>query len=199
MNPIATYNRVYDTTLDRLRPLDGVPPLLLRLILAPVMIQGGWVKATGFSGTVSWFGNTLGMPLPEVMAFLATAAELGGGIMLLAGLATRLVAVPLMITMLIAAFTVHWENGWLALSDASSWLANDRVMEAVERKAAVISILKEHGDYGWLTGRGRVTILNNGIEFAAMYFVMLMSLLFTGGGRYTSVDYWLARMTKRSV
>ena len=199
MNPIATYNRVYDTTLDRLKPLDGVPPLLLRLILAPVMIQAGWVKATGFSGTVSWFGNTLGMPLPELMAFLATAAELVGGVMLLAGLATRLVAVPLMITMLVAALTVHWENGWLVLSDASSWLANDRIMEAAERKAEIISILKEHGDYGWLTGRGRVTILNNGIEFTAMYFVMLLSLFFTGGGRYTSIDYWLARVMKRTV
>ena len=197
MNPIASYHRLYDTTFERLKPLDGVPPLLLRLILAPVMIQAGWVKATGFSGTVSWFENSLGMPLPELMAFLATAAELGGGVMLLAGLATRLVAVPLMITMLVAALTVHWENGWLALSDASSWLANDRIMEAVPRKAEIIAILKEHGDYGWLTGRGRVTLLNNGIEFAAMYFVMLLSLFFTGGGRYTSLDYWLARLAKR--
>lgn len=208
MNPIATCLsawrrmppvRVYDTTLDRLKPLDGVPPLLLRLILAPVMIQAGWMKATGFSATVYWFGNSLGMPLPELMAFLATAAELVGGVMLLAGLATRLVAVPLMITMLVAALTVHWENGWLVLSDASSWLANDRIAEAVPRKARIISILKEHGNYEWLTGRGSVTILNNGIEFAAMYFVMLLSLLFTGGGRYTSVDYWLARVTKRAV
>ena len=199
MNPIATYNRVHDTTFDRLRPLDGVPPLLLRLILAPVMIQAGWMKATGFGATVSWFGNTLGMPLPELMAFLATATELVGGVMLLAGLATRLVAVPLMITMLVAAITVHWENGWLVLSDASSWLANDRIMEAVPRKARIISILQEHGNYPWLTGRGSVTILNNGIEFAAMYFVMLLSLFFTGGGRYTSIDYWLARVTRRPV
>lgn len=199
MNPIATYNRVYDSTLDRLKPLDGVPPLLLRLILAPVMTQAGWTKATGFSATVSWFGNSLGMPLPELMALLATAAELAGGVMLLAGLATRLVAVPLMITMLVAALTVHWENGWMVLSDASSWLANDRIAEAVPRKARIISILREHGNYGWLTGRGSVTILNNGIEFAAMYFVMLLSLFFTGGGRYTSIDYWLARVTKRSA
>lgn len=199
MNPIAATARIYDNTLDRFKPLDGVPPLLLRLILAPVMIQAGWVKATGFSGTVSWFGNTLGMPLPEVMAFLATAAELGGGIMLLAGLATRLVAVPLMVTMLVAALTVHWDNGWLVLSDASSWLANDRIMEAAARKAEIIAILKEHGDYRWLTARGPVTILNNGIEFAAMYFVMLLSLFFTGGGRYTSMDYWLARLGKRAA
>ena len=91
--------------------------------------------------------------------------------------------------------TVHWENGWLVLSDSSSWLANDRIMEAVPRKAEIISILREHGDYRWLTARGSVTILNNGIEFAAIYFVMLLSLFFTGGGRFTSVDYWLARLT----
>ena len=36
-------------------------------------------------------------------------------------------------------------------------------------------------------------VLNNGIEFAATYFIMLLSLLFTGGGRYSSLDYWLAR------
>ena len=66
-------------------------------------------------------------------------------------------------------------------------------------RAQIISILKEHGDYRWLTGRGSVTILNNGIEFAAIYFVMLLSLFFTGGGRYTSIDYWLARAAKRSV
>lgn len=199
MNPIAIYNRIYDTTLDRLKPMDGVPPLLLRLILAPVMIQAGWLKFKYFEYQAESFGSDLGLPLPELMVFLAGSAELVGGAMLVVGLATRLVAVPLMITMLVAAITVHWDNGWLALSDSSSWLANDRIMEAVPRKARIISILKEHGDYGWLTARGSVTILNNGIEFAAMYFVMLLSLFFTGGGRYTSIDYWLARVTKRSA
>ena len=193
MNPIARYNSLYNTTFDKLRPLDGVPPLLLRLILAPVMIQAGWIKAVAFDDTVAWFDTSLGMPLPGLMAFLATSAELVGGSMLLAGLATRLVVVPLMVTMLVAALTTHWANGWLALSDASSWLANDRIMEAVPRKARIISILKEHGLYEWLTGRGRVTILNNGIEFTAMYFVMLLSLFFTGGGRFTSIDDWLKR------
>ena len=27
-----------------------------------------------------------------------------------------------------------------------------------------------------------------------MYFVMLLSLFFTGGGRFTSLDHWLARL-----
>ena len=54
-------------------------------------------------------------------------------------------------------------------------------------------ILREHGNYSWLTGRGSLVILNNGIEFAATYFVMLMALLALGGGRYVSLDYWLDR------
>jgi uncharacterized membrane protein YphA (DoxX/SURF4 family) len=183
-----------ERTVGLIQPLEGIAPLLLRLYLAPIMMQAGWNKMIGFEGTVAWFGNSLGLPFPELMAALAAGTEFFGGILLLAGLATRWVSIPLMFTMIIAMVTVHWHNGWLAIADASSWLANDRVVEAAERKARAISILREHGNYEWLTGRGPITILNNGIEFAATYFVMLLSLFFTGGGRYTSVDYWLGRL-----
>ena len=54
-------------------------------------------------------------------------------------------------------------------------------------------ILMEHGDYERLTDQGHIVILNNGIEFAATYFVMLLSLFFTGAGRYFSVDFWIRR------
>ena len=37
-------------------------------------------------------------------------------------------------------------------------------------------------------------VLNNGIEFAVTYLIMLFALLFTGGGRYVSVDYYLSRL-----
>ncbi len=95
--------------------------------------------------------------------------------------------------MIVAAVTVHLENGWLAIADSSSWLANERVMEAGERLARAKSILQDNSNYDWITGRGSVVVLNNGIEFAATYFIMLLSLFFTGAGRYFSVDYWVAR------
>ncbi len=193
---LATATQSYHTAVERLRAFDGIAPLLLRIYLAPVMIQAGWNKIVGFENTAAWFGNPdwgLGLPFPGLLAALAAGTEFFGGIALLLGLATRLVAIPLMFTMIVAATAVHWENGWLAISDASSWLANERVMEAVPRKEKAIELLEQHGNYGWLTGRGPITILNNGIEFAATYFVMLLTLLFTGGGRYTSLDYLLAR------
>ncbi len=192
---INTYNRVHDV-LNYTRQMDGLAPLLLRLYLAPVLMQAGYNKLSHFEDTAAWFGNPewgLGLPMPEVMAALAAGTEFFGGLALIVGFATRWISIPLMITMIVAALTVHWENGWLAISDASSWLANERVMEAAERLDRAKEILRQNGNYSWLTGRGSVVILNNGIEFAATYFIMLLALFFTGGGRYFSVDYWLAR------
>ncbi|MGD8829614.1 MAG: DoxX family protein [Pseudomonadales bacterium] len=186
--------------IELLEPADGLGPLLLRLYLAPVLTQAGWTKFAAFEQTASWFGNPdwgLGLPFPTVLTFLAAGAELIGGIALVAGLATRWFAVPLIVVMLVAIFAVHWPNGWPATADCSTWLASNHVMEACERKAAVISILKDHRNYGWLTDRGPVTILNNGVEFAVTYLVMLIVLLFTGGGRYTSLDYWVQQFVRR--
>ena len=150
---------------------------------------------------MAWFGNAdwgLGLPFPELMVVLAAGTELVGGALLIPGIAVRLVSIPLMATMVVAALTVHLEYGWLAIADSSSWLANERVLESAERLERAKGILQEHGNYSWLTGRGSLVVLNNGIEFAATYFVMLLTLLFTGGGRYTSVDYYVSRFLNRN-
>lgn len=202
MNRLTTAYRPLQSALQQLQWGDGLAPLLLRLYLAPIMLQAGWTKLRHFEDTAAWFGNPewgLGLPFPELMAALAAGTEFFGGILLLIGLAVRWVSIPLMITMLVAAVSVHWDNGWLAIADTSSWLANDRVMESAERLQRARAILQEHGHYDWLTGRGSIVILNNGIEFAVTYFVMLLSLFFTGGGRFTSLDYWLARRTGLGV
>jgi uncharacterized membrane protein YphA (DoxX/SURF4 family) len=58
--------------------------------------------------------------------------------------------------------------------------------------------LCEHSNFSWLTEKGSFVVLNNGIEFAVTYLIMLLSLLFTGGGRWVSLDYWFARYLRRS-
>jgi uncharacterized membrane protein YphA (DoxX/SURF4 family) len=45
-----------------------------------------------------------------------------------------------------------------------------------------------------LTEKGSLVVLNNGIEFGVTYLIMLVSLFFTGGGRYVSLDYYLSRL-----
>ena len=191
--PLAS---LYQKLLNMSRYFDGLAPLALRIYLAPVLMQAGYNKLAHFDDTVAWFANPdwgLGLPVPAVMAGLAAGTEFFGAILLLLGLATRLISIPLMVTMLVAAFTVHWPNGWLAIADGSSWLANDRVLEAGDKLAKAKEILQEHGNFDWLTSSGNLAVLNNGIEFAATYFIMLLALFTLGGGRYTSLDYFIAK------
>ncbi|MEQ1440054.1 DoxX family protein [Fontimonas sp. SYSU GA230001] len=179
---------------------DFVAPLLLRLYLVPIFWMAGTRKLEGFGDTVAWFGNPawgLGLPFPWPMALFATATEIGGAISLLLVVAVRWFAIPLMFTMVVAAGTVHWQNGWLAIAEGSGPFATERTVEAAERLARAKEILQEHGNYEWLTEHGSFVILNNGIEFAATYFVMLLALAFLGAGRYVSVDYWVSEWLKR--
>ncbi len=182
--------------LDRSRVAQDLAPLLMRLYLAPVFWMAGMQKAMNFPDTVQWFGDMmygLGLPFPGLMAFLATATELVGAVALVLGLGLRWMCIPLMVTMLVAIFTVHLPHGWLAIAEGAGPFATERTMLAVERLAEAKDILREHGDYEHLTEYGPLVILNNGVEFAVTYFVMLLSLFFTGAGRYVSVDGWMRR------
>jgi len=199
--------------LDRTRRLDFLAPLALRLYLVPVFWMAGSKKLenAGFdcsgdgSGpcsfrpkqdVIDWFGNPdwgLGLPFPELMAYLAAWTEYFGAILLLAGLAVRWISLPLMFTMIVAAASVHWQNGWLAIAEDSGPFASERTTGAVERLEAAKSILQEYGNYSWLTEHGSFVVLNNGIEFAATYFIMLLALFFSGAGNFLSLDYWIAR------
>jgi len=188
-------NRLQDL-LDTSRRVDFLGPLALRLYLAPVLWVAGSNKLQGFDNVVEWFGNAewgLGLPAPYLMAVLAVGAEVIGAACLVIGLAVRWVAIPLMATMVVAALTVHWQNGWQAVADAKSPFPPADIAEAGERLAAAKSLLQEYGNYDWLIGSGNFVISNNGIEWAVTYFIMLLALFFTGGGRYLSADYWIAR------
>ena len=191
MNTLATWDySIHNAIFPRLQYLDGLAPLAIRLYLVPVFWMAGTKKIAGIDNTIEWFGNPdwgLGLPFPELLAYLAAYTEAIGALLLLLGLATRWISVPLMVTMLVAIFAVHWDQGWAAIADSSA-------QEVAVRLGAAKDLLREHGNYSWLTEKGNFVILNNGIEFAVTYLLMLFTLLFTGGGRYTSVDYYLSRL-----
>jgi putative oxidoreductase len=191
MNVLAGwYYSIHNAIFPRLQYLDGLGPLAIRLYLVPIMWMAGTQKIAGMDNTIEWFGNSdwgLGLPFPALLAHLAAYTEAIGALLLLLGLATRWICVPLMVTMLVAIFAVHWGNGWAAIADSGA-------QEVAVRLGAAKEILREHGNYTWLTEKGSLVILNNGIEFAVTYLIMLLGLLFTGGGRFVSVDYYLSRL-----
>ena len=181
--------------LDKTRAFDFLAPLALRLYLAPIFWMAGTSKFSAFEDTAAWFGNPdwgLGLPFPSLMTFLAASTETLGAILLLVGLGVRWISIPLMFTMLVAIFAVHWQHGWQAIADTKFCLFNcGDAQEAAVRLDKAKEILQEHGNYSWLTEQGSFVVLNNGIEFGVTYLFMLLALFFIGAGKYVSVDYWL--------
>jgi len=176
--------------------LSFLAPLALRLYLTPVFWVAGMNKVNSFDDIIAWFGNEqwgLGLPFPEIMAFLATSAEVGGAILLLFGFATRWATIPLIITMMVAITSVHWHNGWQAVHDLLSPWASSNAEIAIERLDKSKEILQTHGNYDWLTEHGSLIANNNGIEWAATYLIMLLALFILGGGKFISVDYWIRK------
>ena len=76
----------------------------------------------GFIGSIKVFGF-LPLPLPEVQAWLAAFMEFGGGLLLAAGLATRLGAATFVATMVVAAFGAHWGDPIFAREGGSKEMA----------------------------------------------------------------------------
>lgn len=202
MNRFMDWGNGLQDWLEAARRLDFLAPLALRLYLVPVFWVAGTNKISGFDNVVAWFGNHdwgLGLPLPVLMAALVIFAEVGGSIALLLGFAVRWMSIPLMIAMMVAAFGVHWKNGWQAVADPQSPFPPHDIDGTMQRLERARSILGEHGNYDWLTENGNFVISNNGIEWAATYFIMLLTLFFIGGGRYVSADYWIGKRFRNTA
>ena len=92
--------------LDRLQPLAL---LVMRVTLGVIFIAHGWQKA--FGGMQGFEKTVSGMGFPWWVAFVVIAAEVGGGILVLVGLLTRLGALALCVDMYVAIAKVHWSHG----------------------------------------------------------------------------------------
>jgi putative oxidoreductase len=97
----------------------------LRLMLAAIFLVHGSQKAFGLLGatatagpggwanTVTMIRDNMHFPAPALFAALLIASELGGGLLLLLGLAPRIGAFAGGMVMVIGILTVHWHQGFL--------------------------------------------------------------------------------------
>src|SRR5258708_2072620 len=75
--------------------------LAVRLYWGWQFMQTGWGKLNDV-GKVMQFFTTLGIPAPALNAYFVSALEFGGGLLLILGLGSRLIALPLVIDMFVA-------------------------------------------------------------------------------------------------
>ena len=89
--------------------LSFLAPLVTRLVMGQAYYQTGSGKIANFANTVSFFGE-LGIPYPEANAFFVSRLEFWGGLLLIAGLLTRVVAAGVASTMVVAIATADRED-----------------------------------------------------------------------------------------
>ena len=103
--------------IQRLLATDGgYAPLILRLGLGLVILPHGlqktfgWFGGSGFTGSMQFFTETMG--IPWIFAFAAVLVESLGALLLLLGLGTRINALLIGFTMLVAMWMVHLQHGF---------------------------------------------------------------------------------------
>ena len=92
---------------------------LLRVHFGIILLAHGWLKISVFTiaGTVGFFAS---LGLPAILAYLTIFGEVAGGIALILGFQTRLVAL-LSLPIMLGATYVHLGNGWLFSAEGGGW------------------------------------------------------------------------------
>ena len=80
--------------------------LIGRILVALIFVISGFGKIGGFEGVAGYIGSK-GLPMPEVLAALTIALELGGGILIAIGYQTRLVAALFFLWLIPTTFLFH--------------------------------------------------------------------------------------------
>ena len=97
--------RYGNIALDRLAHYEWLGPLLLRLVFGWFWLETGWAKLHNLEFFAQRFVEW-GIPLPMLSATVSGATDLVGGALLILGLGTRLVAIPMIVNMLVALAVV---------------------------------------------------------------------------------------------
>ena len=111
----------YDASLPIARPTNAdYAALILRVSTGVYFIAHGWMKVAVFTpaGTAGYFDS---IGLPGFLGYLTIAAELLGGLALIAGVWTRAVSLALVPVLLGAAWFGHGANGFFFSNPNGGW------------------------------------------------------------------------------
>jgi putative oxidoreductase len=137
-------------------PIDGPnSTLLLRLMAGGVFLWEGILKFVYANQGAGRF-TKLGMPFPHFTADFVAILEIVGGILLLTGLATRLIAIPFIVEMIVAILStkiaLYLGTSPLPLPPAPPKIGPWAVLHEVRSEYAqllTVAFLLLNGPGGW--------------------------------------------------
>jgi len=99
---------------NKKRVFEDFALLVLRLFMGGTFLAYAIKKVQNFETYTTLFADKLDLPFPLLNLYLVTAIEGIGGIMLILGVLSRFISIPLIITMLAAMFLININNGFAA-------------------------------------------------------------------------------------
>lgn len=101
---LASIKTLWNRALHLLHKLEWTGPLLVRLTLGLVFVTTGWGKLHSLEDVTRFF-ESLNIPAPGAQAVLVSTIEFVGGLLLIAGLGTRIASALLIGVMAVAIYT----------------------------------------------------------------------------------------------
>jgi putative oxidoreductase len=89
--------------------------LPLRLIVGFGFIEHGYAKLARGADAFIAILSAMGMPFAELLGWVTILVEILGGLLILAGAFVTVAALPMIIVLLVAIFTVHLPNGFSSI------------------------------------------------------------------------------------
>ena len=117
------FRSFYEKIISTGNSLQSFLLLLMRLYWGFSFFQAGWGKIYQMQPVIKYFGS-LGIPFPGYIAPFVAWVECIGGLCLLFGFASRLVAIPLAINMIVAMLTAHQKETFVMLTAAFGMITN---------------------------------------------------------------------------
>jgi len=106
-NPIVKFvTKIYEWIITISSNLQSVFIFIMRIFWGNLFLMAGFGKLTHLDKAASFF-SSLDIPFPTFTAGMVGTFEFVGGILLIIGLASRLISIPLIVIMLVAYSTAH--------------------------------------------------------------------------------------------
>lgn len=122
-----------------------------RIFLAVLFLVSGWNKLMSFDGTVQYVASASNLPAPQLFTALTIVVELGGGILLVLGLFSRLASFIMAGFALLTILLVH--HFW-TMADAEM-AANQLAAMKNLAIAGGLLMITAFGPGAWAVGPGR--------------------------------------------
>jgi putative oxidoreductase len=123
MNSLVSFiRRPYEVLVTVANYLQAPLLLFLRVYFFWQLFLAGQGKLLNIERTAEFF-SSLNIPMPVLSVYLAASTECFGGLLLVVGLASRLVAIPVAFTMIVAYVTADYEAWTSIFSDPDKFVA----------------------------------------------------------------------------